>query len=118
MMLLLKHRRKRLLREIQRLQGEREKLLSERRRVVREIKKLVNNERPCNPVVVDFKDEPDEPFGWKRGTVRGIITLWVTLTTCLLALFRLIPLDWWLWIAGIVITSYFVSRISMNTRGF
>jgi len=117
-MILLGLKRRKLLREIQRLQGEREKLLNEKRRIVYEIKKLVKNERPCNQITVDFKDEPDEPFGWKRGTVRGIITLWVTLTTCVLAVFKLIPLDWWLWIAGIVISSYFVSRINMNTKGF
>lgn len=63
-------------------------------------------------------DNENEPFGWAKGTVRGIITLWVSMTVCILAVFRLIPTEYFLTIAAAIIMSYFFSRMAMPFRPF
>ncbi len=58
----------------------------------------------------------NEPFGWPPGTVRGIITICVTLTFLIILMWDfirgvgLIPINWFLGIVGAVILSYFYSR--------
>jgi len=117
------------------LQKKQDILIQKNQNIKTDIKKTINNTTniqktsmgmvDCYPMNVDieFTDEPNEPFGWKKGTVRAMITIWVILTTCILAmgimflpsipvLFKSQFYSWWLIIAGIVISSYFVSRMS------
>jgi len=65
----------------------------------------------------------NEPFGWKPGTVRGMITIFMVLTFNILVMWSImtganfIPIDWYMYIMGIVILSYFVSRAAMKWNG-
>jgi hypothetical protein len=52
----------------------------------------------------------NEPMGYPRGTIRSIITLWVTLTFCLMCLFGRIPIELALPIFSAIMLSYFVGR--------
>ena len=58
----------------------------------------------------------NEPFGWPPGTVRGIITICITLVFLIILMYDFIkgvhwiPIDWFLGIVGAVILSYFYSR--------
>jgi len=62
----------------------------------------------------------DEPFGWSRGTVRGIITIWIVLMFCIISMWSFIsgamfiPIEWFLGIVAMVIGSYFYSRFRVN----
>jgi len=117
------------------LQKKQDILVQKNTSIKTDIQKTVNNTTNiqradlgytnCYPANLDieFSDEPNEPFGWKKGTVRAMITIWVILTTCILAMGIMflpsIPVllksqfySWWLIIAGIVISSYFISRMS------
>ena len=65
----------------------------------------------------------DEPFGWPRGTVRGIITIWIVLAFCIYMIFDVglglnnIPVEWLLGIVGAVIMSYFYTRYKKTNGG-
>jgi len=84
----------------------------------REAIKVVN-EIVKNKNQLEFEVEgayQNEPFGWPPGTVRGIITICVTLTFLILVMHdflggvNIIPMDWFLGIVGAVILSYFYTR--------
>jgi len=121
--------------EITALKLKRGALIEKNNEIKTDIKKTINNTYISNksgmgiacPYAspnfdIEFSDEPNEPFGWKKGTVRAIITLCIIETTCLMGLYIILgntPLalkiqfyQWWLIIAGIVISSYFVTRMS------
>ncbi len=64
----------------------------------------------------------NEPFGWPRGTVRGIITIWTVLTLCIITMWsimtgaNIIPIEWFLGIMGMIIMSYFYTRFKMSSN--
>jgi len=126
---------KNLKRDIALLKKKQEILIQKNQNIKTDIQKTINNTTniqragmgmlDCYPMNLDveFSDDPNEPFGWHKGTVRAMITIWVILTTCILAMGIMflpsIPIilktqfySWWLIIAGIVISSYFVTRMS------
>jgi len=81
-----------------------------------------------NGSLLELSKDPDnlqEPFGWPRGTVRGILTLWIVVGFFLITMLMLyifdLPLemvfDMWKILAGVfsvVVASYFWSRIKMG----
>jgi len=134
-----RYKRKKLADEINVLRKRKNTLIEKNNEIKTDIKKTVNNTYNVNKTGgmgipygycpyaspnfdIEFSDEPNEPMGWKKGTVRAIITMWVIFTTCLIAVCMMllpwIPISlkaqffqWWLVIAGIVISSYFVTRL-------
>jgi len=84
-----------------------------------------------NKGMIELTKDPDnveEPFGWPKGTVRGILTLWIStgfiLITMLMIFLLNLPLsmifDMWKIFAGVfglIVASYFYSRIKMGKNG-
>jgi hypothetical protein len=73
-------------------------------------------------------DSNDEPFGWPKGTVRGILAIWVTLGFLILTMliFFLLPIsvamifEMWKVLSGVfvlIVASYFWTRIKMSGNG-
>ena len=67
----------------------------------------------------------DEPFGWPKGTVRGILTLWVSASFMLVTMLMIFLLDlpisiifemWKIFagVFGVIVASYFWTRIKMG----
>ena len=132
-------KRKNIQKNIGLLQKKQQLLIQKNNEIKTDIKKSINNTYISNksgigfcPYAspnfdIEFSDDPNEPFGWKKGTVRAIITLCIIETTCIMGLFIILgntPLalkiqfyQWWLVIAGIVISSYFVTRMSAGMFG-
>ena len=72
------------------------------------------------PRIFSGTSKDDEPFGWAPGTVRGIITIWVVMTFCIITMWcfmtgaEFIPKEWYLGIVGAIIMSYFYTRYKMT----
>lgn len=98
-------RRKDLMQDIQILQKQ-------KLDVVKEINKRNPNISASN---ILYKDHSNEPFGWAKGTVRGILTLWFALVFCLKVLLNQVPDHIFFAISTAIIMSYFVTRaMSIN----
>ena len=80
-------------------------------------------------LIRDPNEEPNEPFGWKRGTIRGMLTIWVTIGFLLITMMMifLLPLtllmimDMWKILAFVftmIVGSYFYTRIKMSGNLF
>ena len=52
----------------------------------------------------------NEPVGWHRGTIRGMVMLWVSFTFCLLTIIGRIPVELAIPIFTMIIGSYFGYR--------
>jgi len=115
----LRKRRRNLKQEIQRLQDRRERIITKTLDAIQDASDDIacpinkNSGLTFNPSLsLDFKTFNNEPFGWPKGTVRGILTLWICLSTCLGFLLDRIPVEFFLMISSAVILSYFVNRAS------
>ena len=58
-------------------------------------------------------EEGNEPFGWKKGTVRAMLTIWSTLAFWILVILGMIPAEVAYPIIGMIIGSYFMMRMRM-----
>jgi len=87
----------------------------------------INSDGPVMELAQDPENR-EEPFGWPRGTVRGILTLIVVegfflMTMLMLYMFDMpltIVFDMWKILAGVfglVVASYFWSRVKMGRGG-
>jgi hypothetical protein len=140
----LKKRRKNLIRDIDKLQKNKQKLAETKLKTIEELTKkrgkTTSRTRPqlgfsptfC-PVMqhnleLEFREMDEQPLGLPKGSIRAWITIWVVLQTCILSSWIImsgkIPqffifefIKWWLIIAGLVIGSYFVTRWKMGTGG-
>ena len=65
------------------------------------------------PYFFNSRNVNDEPFGWSRGTVRGMITLWTTLGFLIGFVLGYIPILIAAPIFTAIIMSYFVGRTRM-----
>jgi len=87
-----------------------------------EARKEVVNKIVHKPSTMSFEgiSNDTEPFSWPRGTVRGIITIWVVLSFCIIVMYsfmtrqNMIPVEWYLGIVAMIISSYFYTRMKMN----
>jgi len=86
------------------------------------VKKELIDKIPCSQRSPNFFEgisNDQEPFGWPPGTVRGMITVFVCITFCIVMMWsfitgvHLIPIEWFLGIVTLVIGSYFYTRIRM-----
>lgn len=110
--------------EINRLKDKRDSLIKKNTEIKDSLNKTVNtninNQQFMCPYMygrfaeVEFSDDPNEPFGWKKGTVRGMIAIFVSFSACLGFVLGYIPPEFFLYIIMIVITSYFVSRAAFG----
>jgi len=89
-------------------------------------------QQPNNDIIELVRDpnEPvNEPFGWKKGTVRGMLAIWTTIGFLLitaLIMFQLpltpvMVLDMWKILAfvyAMVVGSYFYTRLKLNSGMF
>ena len=124
----LRNRRKELKNDILELQENKKEIIKERTKLAKELKKDKQKQITINPSIhfcpyiqqalqmeMEFQ-QPNEPFGWNKGTVRGIITLWVSITACIGFIFGKIPEILFGSIIMMVVSSYFVSRVAFNSR--
>lgn len=116
---------------------EKEHALQERKVTANEqvVEKIINpgsSSNPCLPLM--GKDllngnwfagafNIDEPFGWKRGTVRAMLAIWFT-TGFHIVLFwsvmsgaNIIPLETYMYIVVVIVISYSVQRGIMKWNG-
>ena len=96
-------------------------------------KKILERDNPCSKEkyiqsAIELSRDPNdinEPFGWKKGTVRGILTFWITIGFLLITMLMIftLPLSlniiFEMWkvlslVFTIVIGSYFYTRIKMG----
>ena len=115
-----KERRKQILQE------ERDRQLEIRKEKIESRKEVMKEAAKVAPMAIlarksfDVVSKEDEPFGWPKGTVRGVITIWIVLTFCIIMMWDIftgagkIPTQWYLAIIGAVIMSYFYSRYKMG----
>ena len=139
----LKQRRKDLMQDIGKLQDKRSKLSEGRLKHLEKVAKELGGDKNYNLNInrticpyyqralnaeIEYKDDDDQPLGMNKGSIRGILTLLVIMTACLISIYLLfsprIPVDvkffvmsWFFGIASMVIGYYFISRISMNMGG-
>ena len=111
--------------------------IQSRENITKEVIKQIGNRQnvQCpylfgeNRELVELTRDPNEPlnepFGWPKGTLRGMLTIWVTigfllitmLIIFLLPLSLVMVMEIWKVLAGIfglVVASYFYSRIKMG----
>lgn len=127
----IEQRRNRFQNNLERLQQNRNKNLEKQRQIAGslpdidlEVNRSLNfNMCPVHQrlIEMEFKENEDKPFGLPAGTIRACLTIWITLTTCIIMMGILLNprmpvvvhlelLKWWLFISGIVIGSYFLTR--------
>ena len=82
--------------------------------------KLITSNNINNNIVGDTSFElqshtdAGEPFGWNRGTVRGMIAIVTSMTLCLLAIIGRLNNFYFLLLAGLILLSYFYSRLRLT----
>lgn len=119
----LRKKRQKRIEKIQSAIDSHKELKKERLSILKEIIKN-RGKKVDDDIVYELSQDPDmpkpEPFNWPKGTVRGILTLWIVLIFCIIALWNfisgagMIPIRWFLGLVGAVIMSYFYSRYKMK----
>ena len=103
----IRKRRKELAKDINQLQDSRKDIIDKRNKVV---KSLGNATPNITASASEYKSYDNEPFGWRKGTIRGMLTLWITLVFCIRVIQDRVPDNIFYAIATAIIMSYFVSR--------
>ena len=139
----LKRRREALVKDIGQLQDKQSKLSDARLKSLERVAKEMGGDKNYNLNInrttcpyyqralnaeIEYKKDDDKPLGMSKGSIRGILTLIILITACIISMYllfsSLIPVDvkffvmsWFFGIASMVIGYYFISRISMNMGG-
>ena len=139
----LKRRREALTKDIGELQDKQSKLSEARLKSLERVAKELGGDKNYNLNInrttcpyyqralnaeIEFKKDDDNPLGMHKGSIRGILTLVVIITACIVSMYLLFSprmhydikffvMSWFFGIASMVIGYYFISRISMNMGG-
>jgi hypothetical protein len=115
-----RERRERILDALEKRQDMNHEERLEAIRLVKTLSRELNKNKTTPLEMEGYGSLDSEPFGWACGTVRGMITIWVVLSFCILSMYNfmlgmgLIPINWYLGIVALIIGSYFYSRFKMG----